>query len=132
MSGARFVTSITAVLASAALVVSGCGSSKPAFCTTLSQLQTSIKDLNVNEGVSGLKSQAQTIENQALSLVSSARSDFPTETSAIRNAVNGLKNSVSTVKSSPSASQVAGVASDASTLVSAIDSFATSAKSKCS
>ncbi|MFT4048419.1 MAG: hypothetical protein QM648_01115 [Solirubrobacterales bacterium] len=130
-SAAEFaLLALTAVMAVAFLT--GCG--KPQYCSDLTTLQTSVKDLPsqaTNKGVSGLKSQITTIENNAKALVSSAKSDFPTESSAVESSVNQLTSSVSAVASTPTASQVTAVALNASAVVKSVQSFASATESEC-
>lgn len=114
----------------AALIV-GCGSSKPAYCKNRSELEKSISNLSVTDGVSSLKTQLQTIAGQTKSLASSARSSFPTETTAVDNAVSTLERQVKALPSSPSASQLASVAVAVKDTVSSVSSFVSSTKSKC-
>jgi hypothetical protein len=121
------------VLAAAATAVTlaGCSSSKPAYCTDRSNLQNSVKGLT-SSGVSGLKSQLKQIQSDATTLVDSARSDFPGETSAITSSVNALKTSVTALTSSPSAAQIATATRDAANVVNSVKSFVDASNSKCS
>jgi hypothetical protein len=121
------------VLAAAATTVAlaGCGSSKPAYCTDRTNLQNSVKGLT-SSGVSGLKSQINQIQSDATTLVNSAKSDFPSETSAITSSVSALKNALAALPSSPSAVQVATVTRDAASVVSSVKSFTDASNSKCS
>ena len=121
------------VLAAAATAVglAGCSSSKPAYCTDRTNLQNSVKGLT-SSGISGIKTQLKQIQSDATTLVSSAKSDFPSETSAITSSVNALKSSVTALPSSPSAAQVATVTSDAASVVSSVKSFVDASNSKCS
>lgn len=70
------------------VAATGCGSSdKPAYCTSRANLESSIKgltDLNVSSGLSGLQAQLTKIQSDANAVVSSAKGDFPNETSAIK------------------------------------------------
>jgi hypothetical protein len=121
--------------ATAAIALAGCGSSKPAYCTDRTNLQNSIKgltSLTASSGVSGLKTQVNQIQSDATTLVNSAKSDFPTETSAITSSVNALKNSVAALPASPSAAQIATVTKDAGSVVSSVKSFMDASNSKCS
>jgi hypothetical protein len=68
----------------------------------------------------------------ALSLVNNAKSDFPTETSAVKSSVDTLSSAVKALPSSPSASQIAAIGLDASNVVSSVKSFSDASKSKCS
>ena len=117
--------------AAAAVALAGCGSSKPAYCTDRTNLQNSVKGLT-SSGISGLKSQLKQIQSDASTLVSSAKGDFPSETSAITSSVNTLKSSVTALPSSPSATQIATVTRDAAGVVSSVKSFVDASNSKCS
>jgi hypothetical protein len=114
-----------------AVALAGCGSSKPSYCTDRTTLQNSVKGLT-SAGISGMKTQLQQIQSDASTLVSSAKSDFPSETGAITSSVNTLKSSVAALPSSPSATQVATVTRDAASVVSSVKSFVDASNSKCS
>ena len=79
----------------AIVALAGCGSSKPAYCTDRTNLNNSIKgltSLTASSGISGLKSQVNMIQSDATAVVNSAKSDFPSETSAITSSVDALKS----------------------------------------
>lgn len=116
--------------AATAVVLAGCGSSKPAYCTDRTDLQNSVKGLT-SSGISGVKSQLKQIQSDATTLVNSAKSDFPSETGAITSSVNALKSSVAALPSSPSAAQIATVTKDAASVVSSVKSFVDASNSKC-
>lgn len=121
--------------AASVVALAGCGSSKPAYCGDRTNLENSIKgltSLTASSGVSGLKTQVTTIQSDATTLVSSAKSDFPTETSAITSSVEALKTAVAGLSSSPSAAQIATVTKDAASVVSSVKSFTDASSSKCS
>lgn len=132
----------TAVLAVAplaiALALGGCGgSSKPGYCSDRSTLEQSVKDVgNVNVlqsgGIKQLQSQLQKVETDARTLVSSAKGDFPSETSAIDSSVSALKTAIQGLPSSPSPSQLATVATDAKAVVTSFQNFKKASDSKCS
>ncbi len=122
-------------VAAGVVALAGCGSSKPAYCADRTSLENSVKgltSLNVSSGISGLKSQVATIQSDATALVSSAKSDFPTQTSAITSSVDALKSSVAGLSSSPSAAQIATVTKDAASVVSSVKSFTDATSSQCS
>jgi len=126
---------VGSVVAVAVVALAGCGSSKPAYCSDRTNLENSIKNLpsvTSSSGVSGLQSQLATIQSDATSLVNAAKSDFPTETSAVKSSVDTLQSAVKALPSSPSASQIAPIALDASNVVSSVKSFVSASKSKCS
>ena len=121
-----------AVAAGVVVALAGCSSGPPAYCTNRTNLENSVKGLNVSSGVSGLKSQVDKIQSDASAVVSSAKSDFPSETSAITTSVDALKSSVAGLSSSPSAGQIATVTKDAANVVSSVKSFMDASNSKCS
>jgi len=131
---ARVLLVCAAVIA--AVTLAGCGSSKPAYCTDRANLENSVKGLtsvNLTSGgaISALTAQVKTIASDADALANSAKSDFPTQTSAISSAVNGLKTSVTALASGPSAAQIVTVTKDAASVVSSVKSFADATSSQC-
>ena len=124
-------------LAAAGLVaLAGCGgSSKPAYCSDRSNLESSVKgltNLNTSSGLSGLEAQVKTIQSDATKVVDSAKSDFPSQTSAIKSSVAALQSAVKALPSQPSASQLAPVATAAASVVSSVKSFTDATSSSCS
>jgi hypothetical protein len=123
--------SLAALLIVAALAIGGCGSSKPSYCDHLTKLKGSLSGFSVSGGISSLKSQLNGIATQAKSLVSSAKSDFPTETSAIDSSISKLQTTIAAITSSPTPAQLAAAASDAKGVVTSVSSFTSATKSKC-
>ncbi len=136
MDRAAMRTAVATVAAGALIALAGCGSSsKPAYCTDRTNLENSIKgltSLSASSGVSGLKAQLTTIASDATSVVNAAKSDFPSQTSAVKTSVDALQGAVNALPSSPSATQVAGIASDAASVVNSVKSLTAASKSKCS
>jgi hypothetical protein len=117
------------------VVATGCGS-KPAYCSDLTTLESSIKDLPnqaTSGGVSGLQTQLKTVQANAKTLVASAKSDFPTQSSAVESSINQLKSSVDSLASAgkPSASAVAALGLNASAAVKSVNDFTSATQSKC-
>jgi hypothetical protein len=125
-----------AVLSAVALIAAaGCGSSKPAYCSDRTNLENSVKDLPSvasSSGIGGLQTQITTIKTDATSLVNAAKTDFPTQTSAVKSSVDALQSAVKALPSSPSAAQIAAIAADAASVTSSVKSFVDASKSKCS
>jgi hypothetical protein len=124
----------TAALVATAVAAAGCGGSTPSYCSQRTSLSNAVKSLPstvVAGGVNGLQQQLDTIKKDANALVSSAKGDFPSETSAITSSVNSLSTSVKALPSSPSATQLAPVASDAQAVATAVKGFSDAAGSKC-
>lgn len=124
-------------IAVAALVaLAGCGSSKPAYCSTRTNLENSIKALT-SAPLRVTKEEFKKIQTDANTLVSQAKSDFPSETSAIKSSMDSLTSTVNAlghpIGTSPtSASQIATLTSSASGVVSSVKSFVEATNSKCS
>jgi hypothetical protein len=127
-----------ALVAAAGVVsLTACSSSSgpPAYCSDRTSLENSVKgltSLNASSGISGLKTQLSKIQTDATNLVSSAKGDFPSETSAITSSLDALKTSVAALPASPSSAQIATVTKDAGNLVSSVTSFTNASKSQCS
>jgi hypothetical protein len=110
------------------------GNSKPGYCSDRAALEQSVKSLtslSPSQGLSALESQLSTIQSDAKRLVASAKSDFPSETTAIRTSFDALESAVRALPSSPSATQIAAVASDAANALNAVNGFFDATKSKC-
>jgi hypothetical protein len=125
-----------AIAIAALFAAAGCGgSSKPGYCSDKSNLEQSVKDLgNVDlksGGTSALEAQLKKVESNANALVSSAKSDFPTETAALESSVSALGTAIKALPSSPSVQQLAPIAVDIKNVANAVTSFADATKSKC-
>jgi|tagenome__1003787_1003787.scaffolds.fasta_scaffold19799734_1 hypothetical protein len=125
-----------AAAATLALLLAGCGSSKPAYCTARSDLEGSVKavgDVNPLQsgGLEELKTKLSAVQSDAGKVVSSAKSDFPSQTSAIKASVANLKGSLQGLSSNPSPSQAATLTGDAKAVVTSVDDFVQASGSKC-
>jgi hypothetical protein len=128
--------SIPVVVCFSALLIAACGgSSKPSYCSKVSDLEKTVKDLpNVNviqNGTSALTSALQKVQSDVEAVASSAKSDFPNETSALTSSLDGLAQSVKSLPSSPTPAQVATIVSQASSTVTAVQNFTKATSSKC-
>jgi hypothetical protein len=131
--------SLPATIAAAAIVavLAGCGgSSKPSYCSQTSALKKSVKDLGsvnvLQGGTSGLSSALQTVETNAQKVVSSAKSDFPSQTDAVNSAISALKETAQSLAASPAQpALIAKLPGEISAVASSIQSFASATSSKC-
>ena len=136
-AAARRLVAVAVICSTAFAVAAGCGgsSSKPSYCSDRSNLKDSVNGLTSVDlksgGVGALQSQLQKVESDAQSLASSAKSDFPDETSAISSSVSTLSGTVKQLPSSPSAQQLAAVAVDLSGVASAFKNFSNATSSDC-
>jgi hypothetical protein len=119
----------------AVAVAAGCGGSdKPGYCQDRSDLQDSVKGLvsaASSGGVSGLQKQLTQIQSDATSLVSDAKKDFPTETSAMQSSIDGFESAVKALPSDPTPSQLTAIVAEASSVVTSVKSFYDATKSEC-
>jgi hypothetical protein len=134
----RAIIGVLAAVLCAGALVSGCGgssSSTPSYCKDRSNLESSVKGLTSVDlksgGTSALKAQLEKVQSDAKALVSSAKSDFPSQTDAISASVTSLETSAKQLPSSPSVGQVAAVAAGASSVATALKGFTDATSSKC-
>ena len=137
MADQRRTSATVAALVLCAGAIAACGgSSKPSYCSSVSNLKSSIKALPstniVQTGLSGLESAVAKVQSDAQTAISDAKSDFPTETSALKSSIDTLSTSVKAAASSPSVAKIAQLPSQISAVVTAVNNFQSSTKSKCS
>jgi hypothetical protein len=128
---------VSVALAAAALIAGGCGSSndKPAYCSDVSDLQSSVndlKDVQLNsDAVSTVQTNVEKIRTNADAVVSSAKQDFPNETSALQSSVSTLSTAIKQLPSSPTAQQLAALVPDINNTVTAAKNLSSATKSAC-
>ena len=122
-----------ALAAVAVVALTGCGSGKPSYCADKTNLQNAVKGLTGVTSVSGLQNQVNKVSESAKALASSAKSDFPSETTAITNSVNALETTLRQAASTATrGSAVAKLPGQVAAVDTAINNFASATKSKCS
>lgn len=121
-----------------ALLLGGCGSSKPAYCGHVSELEKSVQSLgslDVQSGVSGLEAALRKVNSSAKAVISSAKSEFPTQTTSIEKSVSGLESTVKEFSSATTTQARGAAIAKLPVAVSAIDTafseFSSATKSKC-
>jgi hypothetical protein len=122
------------IAVAALMLLAGCG--KPQYCSDRNELQQSIQDLRDVEvlqsgGVSQLRSQLQEVEANAQKVVSSAKGDFPSESSALQSSVSRLKGTVQQLPESPSRQEVGPVAANVAGVATSFREFRSATESKC-
>ncbi len=133
-SGNALRTLVALAAVGVVLAIAGCGGSKPQYCSNRSSLENSIKEipsLVTSRDLSKLQAQATKIQGEANKLVSSAKSDFPTESSAVSTDVDAFVTAVKGLPSNPTASDFLAVGVKAASAVSAVGDFVSTTKSKC-
>jgi outer membrane murein-binding lipoprotein Lpp len=118
----------------AALLVGGCGSSKPSYCSKADDLELAVQDLkeiNLSKGVSSLISAVSKVQSTASAAVAAGKKDFPTETGKIDSSVSTLRTTVDQLPSSPSATQIATLTVQIASVVGSVNEFVSQTKKKC-
>ena len=103
----RKTAQTVAALVVAVAVLAACGgSSKPSYCSSVSTLESSIKALPstniLQTGLNGLETAVSKVQTDAQTAINSAKSDFPTETSALNSSITALSTTVKSAVSTPS------------------------------
>lgn len=123
-------------LAVPALLVSGCGSSKPAYCAKVSELKSAVSALShlnlSKEGISGAEAAVHKVQSSADGLVEAAKSEFPSQTEALSAAAKEFAGSVKAASNPQTRTSAASqIPAEIVALGSAVNEFLSATKSKC-
>ncbi len=123
-------------LAAIVVAVTGCGSSsKPEYCSDVSKLEASVHELGVVELESGslavLEADLTTVQKNADAVVTSAKEDFPSETSALESSVSSLTDSIDKLPPSPTTQELLLLAPEISSAVKASEELEGATESAC-
>lgn len=130
------VAALLAVLLGGALLI-GCGSSsKPAYCDPVSKTENAVKSLPTAEdvktnGLGTLTSALSTLEQNATTAVSQAKSDFSSQTTALKNSVDALAITGKQLAGSLSVETLAQVAAELSAVTKSAKNLQSAVSSKC-
>jgi hypothetical protein len=123
------------VMAAALLTACSSSSSKPAVCTDVANLKTSVQDLkNVNvreNGVSAVSDQLSKIEQQFNTLKTDAKGQYSTQIDDMSKALSGLSSSVNAAKGNVNGTTLSAVASAAGSVVTAGNNLVTAVSNTC-
>ena len=127
---------VSLALAALALVAVGCGSSsKPDYCSNVSDLQSSVNTLKNVQPQSGVVSTLQTdiqkVQSNTNAVVTSAKQDFPTQTSALESSVSTLSASVKALPSAPTPQQLVALVPQISSVATAAQNLESATSSAC-
>jgi len=130
------VLALLALLIGGALLAGCGGSSKPAYCDPVTKTENAVKSLPTvqdvkNNGVGTLKSALSTLQQNATTAVNQAKSDFSSQTTALKNAVDALSSTVKQLASSPSAQTLAQLPAELSAVSTAAKNLQSAVSSKC-
>ena len=110
-------------------------SSKPDYCSNVSDLQQSVNDLKSIQLQSGALSTIQTdvqkVQSNATAVVSSAKQDFPTQTSALQSSVSTLSATINALPASPTPQQLVPLAPQIRSVGTAAQNLSNATNSAC-
>jgi outer membrane murein-binding lipoprotein Lpp len=122
-----------------AVLLAGCGnsgSSKPAYCNPVTKTENAVKslptvsDVKAN-GVGTLKTAVSQLQQDATTAVNQAKSDFSSQTTALKSAVDGLSSTVKQIASTPSVQTLAQLPAELSAVSTAAKDLQSAVSSKC-
>lgn len=130
------VFALLALLVGAGLLA-GCGSSsKPAYCSPVSKVENAVKslpsvaDVKTN-GVGTFKSAVLHLQENATAAVNQAKSDFSSQTKALKTSVDALSGTVKQITSTPSVQTLAQLPAEFSAVSNAAKNLQSAVSSKC-
>jgi hypothetical protein len=133
--GARGWLLFPAVVLVASGLATGCGSSKPAYCTAGDQLKTSVQNLgNVDvakNGLNSLQTALSSVTSDAKTFAGEAKSTFAPQTTALNTALSGLKTAITSAKSQPSLTAASAVASAVTQVKNSATALQSAVSGKC-
>jgi septal ring factor EnvC (AmiA/AmiB activator) len=133
------VPTLAVALAAAALIAVGCGDDDddtPAYCSNVSDLQQSIDELpesvQLESGaLSTLQTDVQDVQSNIDAVVSSAKQDFPSETSALESSVSSLSATIEKLPPSPTPQQLLSLAPEIDNVVTSAEDLSSATSSAC-
>ena len=130
----RLLLPATALLVGAALA--GCGDDQPAVCTSIDELQNSIKgladlELTGTTNVAGLEDQIALVKQDFNELKDDASDEYGDQVGAISADLETLETNAAAVEDSPSATTIGALKTSRDAVVAGIDALASDVKSTC-
>ena len=122
----------------AGVLLAGCGgSSKPAYCHPVAKTKDAVKSLPSlqevqQKGVGTLTSALDTLKTNAMKAADAAKSDFSTQTTALKTSVDALSGTAKQLAASPSAQTLARLAGELSAVGTAAKNLESAVSTKCS
>ena len=130
----RLLLPVVALLAGGA--VAGCGDDQPAVCTSIDELQSSVKgladlELTGSSSAGGLEDQVALVVQDFKQVKDDASEEYDDQVGAIDADVEKLKTNAAAVKDSPSATTVADLKTSRDAVVAGIEALADDVTSTC-
>jgi len=128
----RALASVALVLVSSALLALGCGSSKPAYCGKITELEKATNEVksatNAEALASGLKKSRTTTEE----LLKDLKNEYQTQANAIRSSLNALVKSIEQLNSAQTRSAAAAqIPGQLTAFENSVESLSKEVKGKC-
>ena len=119
-----------------ALVAVGCGSSsKPEYCSNVSDLEGSVEELKGVELQSGalptLEASLKKVQTNANEVVAAAKQDFPSQTGALETSVSSLSTSTQALAAAPTPQELAVLATEIKSVAHAAEELSSATESAC-
>ena len=136
-SGGRLapVPALLALTVSLSLLAAACGSSKPDYCSNVSDLEGSLEELGSVKLESGaletVRTDLEDVRTNANAVVSSAKEDFPSETSAVKSSVSSLAAEIEALPPAPTAQQLVALGAGVQRTVTASEELSSATESAC-
>jgi len=111
-------------------ILAGCGgSSKPAYCSDLTNFKNAVAQIKTTSSPSALVSQLKTVASTGQAAISAVKTNFAPETTAVKNSLAALQNSAKQLTSSSTrAAAVTAIPSQVDALRTAADNLENAAK----
>ena len=115
----------------------GCSSSssKPAYCTSASQLKTSVQNLDnvdvAKNGLSSLQTALSSVKTNATTLASDAQSAFGPQVTALQTSISSLDTAVNSAKGQPALTAAKTIASSLTQVKSSANNLVNATSGKC-
>lgn len=113
---------------------SSSGGGKPSYCSEVDNLKQSVTDLGqikvIQHGTNAVKAGLDKVKSNANETIDALKSDFSSETSALKSSITKLGDSVSQLSSSP-LTAAAAIPGEVSAVKTAVDKLVNATKSKC-
>jgi membrane-bound lytic murein transglycosylase len=151
---ARRVSATFALTGAIALIAAGCGSSSTStkatttttathtqttttiastdYCKKLQQLKQQALTINASQGINGLKTHAQAVQDHLNGLKSELSSEFTPEVNKVQSAVGKVKAAARELAKNPSASSISDATIGVKDLTTSVSELVTSAQATCS
>lgn len=128
------ILAVVPAIASALAV--GCSSSdKPALCSSIDQLKTSVNQLtdvqSGENGLGGLESNLAAVKTDLNKVLDDAKSQYSTQVAQIRSDMSSLQSAIDAAKGTHSAADISVAVTAAKTLGGSVKGLAEDAKSTC-